>query len=86
MNFVHNDLKLENLLVDYERNDTLYLIDFGLATRFIEQYGESHVERANLKKFSGNLMFSSRRACRGMKTSRRDDIESAFLILFYLLN
>jgi uncharacterized protein (UPF0248 family) len=45
-----------------------------------------HVERKYLKHFSGNLLFSSRGACKGYTTSRKDDIESALNVFAYLLN
>ena len=34
MNFVHADLKLENILIGKEDPNEIYLIDFGLASRF----------------------------------------------------
>lgn len=38
------------------------------------------------KTFSGNFLFTTNNALRGEKYSRRDDIESAMLLLIYLLN
>ena len=34
MNFVHADLKLENVLIGNEDPDYIYLIDFGLSRYF----------------------------------------------------
>jgi len=31
MGYVHNDIKLENILVGHQDSDRVYLIDFGLA-------------------------------------------------------
>ena len=35
-NIVHNDLKLENILVGREDSSKIYLIDFGLSKRFVD--------------------------------------------------
>ena len=37
MGFIHNDVKLENLVVGHEDSNKLYLIDYGLASRFWDQ-------------------------------------------------
>lgn len=39
-----------------------------------------------LNKFTGNFMFASHNSCRGNSKSRRDDIESLFYIMIYMLN
>ena len=44
------------------------------------------MERQQIFKFTGTLLFSSINTFHGFKTSRRDDIESAFHLLIYLLN
>ena len=85
LNYVHSDVKLENILVGHQDSQTLYLIDFGLSTKFIEQDG-THQKRQQLGRFSGNFLFASLNSCRGYNKSRRDDIESAFYVLIYLLN
>ena len=86
MNFVHNDLKLENILVGHEDPNQIYLIDFGLATRWRDPMTNRHASKIQLFKFSGNFRFATRNQCLGYKTSRRDDIQSTFYILIYLLN
>ena len=44
MGFIHNDLKLDNILVGHKEPQNIYLIDFGLSCRYIEADG-SHVEK-----------------------------------------
>ena len=39
MGFVHNDIKPENLVVGHQDSDRIYLIDFGLASRYILKSG-----------------------------------------------
>jgi len=86
MNFIHNDLKLENILVGREDPNQIYLIDFGLATRWRDPMTNRHACKVQTHKFSGNFRFATKNQCQGFKTSRRDDIQSAFYILIYLLN
>ena len=85
MGYVHNDVKLENIVVGFEDPNRLYLIDFGLSQRFIDNEG-NHIKKDYMYKFSGNFLFASLNSCRGYNKSRRDDIESIFYILIFLLN
>lgn len=85
MGYVHNDLKLENILIGHKDADRLYLIDFGLAQTFISPQG-AHMEKEYVRKFSGNFLFASLNSCRGNNKSRRDDIESIFYLMIYLYN
>ena len=55
MNFLHNDIKSENILVGKK---VVYLIDFGLASNFMGADGE-HVPEAALNRFRGNFLFAS---------------------------
>ena len=85
LNFVHNDVKLENILVGHEDSETLYLIDFGLASNYLNKNGE-HIKHTQMNRFSGNFLFASLNSCRGFNKSRRGDIEAAFYVLIYMLN
>ena len=67
------------------RKDQIYLIDFGLAHQFSEKDG-SHVKKEQKGKFSGNFIFASINQCRTYTCSRRDDIESMFYMLIFMLN
>lgn len=73
LGYVHNDIKLDNILVGYEDPSMLYLIDFGLTCKYLDENG-AHVGKQFLKKFSGNFLFASLNSCRGNNKSRRDDI------------
>ncbi len=83
--YVHNDLKLENILIGHKDSERLYLIDFGLAQCFLDDEGR-HLEKQYVRKFSGNFLFASLNSCRGNNKSRRDDMESVMYIMIYLLN
>jgi casein kinase 1 len=83
---VHNDIKLENILIGYRDPAKIYLIDFGLSQSYLDQETGLHINKENLKYFSGNYMFGSLNSCRGNNKSRRDDIESLFYLIIYLYN
>lgn len=82
---VHNDLKPSNFLVG--TNDSvniLYLIDFGMASKFRGFYSNQHIQDSDKKtKFFGTPEFASINAHKGLQRSRRDDLESlAYIFLF----
>ena len=37
MGFVHNDVKPENMCVGHHDSNTIYLIDFGLAAKYVDE-------------------------------------------------
>jgi len=78
-------LKLENILIGKDDPNVIYLIDFGLASRWRHK-GGVHVAKTRGSFFFGNVMFASLNAFNGITRSRRDDIQSAFYIMLYLLN
>lgn len=82
---MHNDLKLDNILVGYKDPSLIYLIDFGVSTKYIDENGE-HIEKGTDEFFSGNFQFASLNACCRTVKSRRDDIQSVMNIMIYLLN
>tara|TARA_B100000902_G_C27291557_1_gene907443 strand:+ start:1131 stop:1949 length:819 start_codon:yes stop_codon:yes gene_type:complete len=80
---IHRDLKPENFLFGLENKENmLYLIDFGLATAY--KQGGEHIEQKN-GSFIGTINFASINVCNGITPSRRDDIESIGYIMIYLL-
>lgn len=85
MGYVHNDLKLDNILVGHKDPQLIYLIDFGLTCKYLEE-DDSHSKKKYIEKFSGNFLFASLNSCRGNNKSRRDDIQSVMYIMVYLLN
>jgi vaccinia related kinase len=73
MGFIHNDIKLDNILVGFKDPNVIYLIDFGLASKYKDE-NNCHIEKKFIKKFSGNFLFASLNSCKGNSKSRRDDI------------
>jgi len=68
----------------------LYLIDFGLATPYLEPNINSgdlrskHIQNNQMQLFKGNLAFSSHNIFNGCTASRRDDMISLVYFLLYL--
>ena len=85
LHLVHNDLKLENVVIGIDDPSKIYLIDFGLTATFHDEEGK-HIVKKYIRNFSGNFLFASLNSSRGFNKSRRDDIESLFYILIYMLN
>lgn len=85
---VHNDIKPENIMMKTLPDGTTqaYLIDFGMASKYYDsEYNHISEEYTN-KDFRGNLLFSSLRQMKFLKTSRKDDTISLFYMIIYLLN
>jgi serine/threonine protein kinase len=79
LGFVHNDLKLENIVVGDKNNmglRNIRLIDFGYASAIVRDPCKTD--------FCGNLAFASKYALRFQRTSQRDDLISLAYILVYL--
>jgi len=84
-NFVHNDIKLENL-VEPNNSNPVYVIDFGLVSKYKNNLN-IHVtnEENNDFKEVGTREFLSRDAHIG-KTSRRSDLETLLYNLVHWEN
>lgn len=86
---VHRDIKPENLLwekgtcADTMGSARLFLIDFGLCKRVMEEDGR-HIPEREGKSFVGTPEYAALRAHQGRELSRRDDVESMVYVLVYL--
>lgn len=67
-------------------NVNLYLVDFGLATKWLDKKYGKHCDKETNEYFQGNLYFSSFNLMACVTPSRRDDLHSWFYLLIYLLN
>ena len=86
-NIIHRDIKPSNFLIGNNPNtlNNLYLIDFGLATKYRESANSNHYEMIKGKKLIGTVRFASVNAMNGLSQSRRDDLESVGYVLIYFL-
>jgi len=83
--FLHRDIKPHNFTMGWGLSGfSLYLIDFGLTTRFVNARSE-HILFAVGKGLIGTPWFCSINAHDGCELGRRDDLESLFYVLIYLL-
>ena len=83
---VHRDLKPENIMFDIETKKIIYLIDFGLATKYRSSKTKKHIKCAFANILVGSELFSSLNAITGFEHSRKDDLESAGYVMIFLLN
>ena len=87
--FVHNDLKLENILIGTNSSKTLekfYLIDFGISSQYYDFAKNEHIPLRRDVGFKGTFRFSSQNHhCYNLGPSRRDDLESLIYLCIYCL-
>lgn len=82
--YLHGDIKPDNAAIGLDdKANVVFLIDFGLATRYRDE--EGHIALELEEKFSGNPYWSSVNTLRGLTSSRRDDLESLGYMLLFLL-
>ena len=79
---IHNDIKPNNLMTGFLDPNTIYLIDFGVASSYIDE-GE-HTPCTKTSKLRGTKKYCSVNAMRGRSVSRRDDLESLAYVLVRL--
>mmetsp|Transcript_16484 Transcript_16484/g.29730 ORF Transcript_16484/g.29730 Transcript_16484/m.29730 type:complete len:373 (+) Transcript_16484:270-1388(+) len=82
-NFVHRDLKPDNILIGTDDPDTTYLIDFGLARKYRDPKTKQHIPYKENKSLTGTARYASVNSHLGIEQSRRDDLESLVYILVY---
>ena len=84
-NYIHRDIKPENFLIGKDTTEkTIYLIDFGLAKRYRDEYTQIHIPLKENRNLTGTARYASCNAHNGLEQSRRDDMESiAYVILYF---
>jgi serine/threonine protein kinase len=84
--YLHRDLKPQNMLAGVgKKEEIFYLIDFGLAKRFIDPKTGEHISFKKKKGITGTPNYLSLSTHRGCEHSRRDDLESLCLCMIYFL-
>ena len=66
-----------------EKQNVIYLIDFGLAEKYQNSKGK-HINKCIKNGLVGTASYASLNAHLGFEQSRKDDLESLFFVLVYL--
>lgn len=82
--YTHNDVKAANLLFHPKDQNKIYLVDFGLAVKFLKGDEQAHKEfrQDPRKAHDGTIEYLSRDAHAGC-TARRSDLENLALCLVH---
>ena len=85
--YIHRDIKPENFLIGKDTTaKTIYLLDFGLAKRYRDEYTHIHIPLKENRNLTGTARYASCNAHNGLEQSRRDDMESiAYVILYFFI-
>lgn len=82
---LHRDVKPDNFAIGYQsKGYKVYLIDFGLAKKYIDKEGY-HIGYKDNKNLTGTARYASLNTHLGIQQGRRDDIECIGNVLLYFL-
>ncbi|CAK76717.1 unnamed protein product (macronuclear) [Paramecium tetraurelia] len=81
--FIHRDIKPDNFLMGKAQKDRVYLVDYGLAKRYISK--DLHIPYKDNKALTGTARYASINTHLGIEQSRRDDLEALAYVLMYFL-
>ena len=84
--YIHKDIKPANCAMGLSDPKVLYLLDFGLAKKYLDLRTRTHMVYHEGRGLIGTARFASVNAHMGVEQSRRDDLESAFYMLLYMLD
>uniref|UniRef100_H2YNL1 Protein kinase domain-containing protein n=1 Tax=Ciona savignyi TaxID=51511 RepID=H2YNL1_CIOSA len=83
MEYVHADIKGANILQGYKDPNNVYLVDFGLATRYMIEGTHKEYKADPRKAHNGTIEYTSVDAHKGAAPSRRGDFEILGFVLVH---
>ncbi|KAF8878625.1 kinase-like domain-containing protein [Infundibulicybe gibba] len=84
--FIHGDIKPENFLINLQDSPCqVNIIDFGLSHSYRNSITLDHIPYEREGHLVGTPRYASINGHRGIKQTRRDDLESLAYILIYFL-
>ena len=82
---IHRDIKPSDFLIENKNLSLFYLDDFLFAKKYMSNKTGKHIKYSINNKWFGSPTFLSTNVLKGIEPSRRDDLESLFYILLYLM-
>lgn len=83
--FIHRDVKASNFVL-CRANCRIFIVDFGLAKRHLDQSSKMPVPRRRKADFRGTVSFASLNAHNNIDLARRDDLWSFYFTMLDFLN